>query len=57
MLNYGLNGFTEKTIPYLSLVGGKGRTFGVGGITWCFRGTEGRSVAAMRGGYGKLTVN
>lgn len=31
MLNHGLNGFTEKTIPYLSLVGGKGRTFGVGG--------------------------
>ena len=36
---------------------GEGEDFWGGGITWCLRGTEGRSVAAMRGGYGKLTVN
>ena len=39
------------------LCGGWGGLFLGGGVTWCFRGTEGRSVAAMRGGYGKLTVN
>ena len=38
------------------LCGGRAGLLG-GGVTWCFRGTEERSVAAMRGGYGKLTVN